>query len=110
VDNGHEIHLEHRVDVAGLLLLEQAAGHQAGVVDEQVYRREAARIALDRLARGEVERHGAHLSGPAGRRHGRRSLAAHAAEEEVERAAGQLRRDGPADAAARAGHEGGLSI
>jgi len=108
VDDAHEVHLEHRVDVAGLLLLEQAAGHEAGVVHEQVDRREAGGAVLDGLSGREVE---LHIAGLAGGRGGRvRRVTPHAAEEQAERAPGELLRDRPADPAARAGDQRGLSL
>jgi len=111
VHEAHEVHLEHRVDVVGLLLLEQAAGHEAGVVHEQLHPREAGSALLYGLARGEVELDVADLARAAGRRGGRIGrVAAHPAEEQAERALRELLGDGPADPAARAGHERGLSL
>jgi len=111
VDDAHEVHLEHRVDVAGLLLLEQAAGHEAGVVHEQVDRREAGGAVLDGLSGREVELHIAGLASAPGGRGGRvRRVAPHAAEEQAERAPGELLRNRPADPAARAGDQRGLSL
>ena len=62
-----QVDLEHRVDLLGVLLLEQPAGHQAGVVDEQVHRGERRARPLDRL-RGQVDLHRPDLAGAAGRR------------------------------------------
>jgi len=112
VHETHEIDLEHRVDRLGVLLLEQSAGHEAGVVHEQVDRRQLAGGRLDRLAAGEVHAHGTHLARAAGRRVERREAlrVAGAAEQQAERPFGQLLRHGAADAAVRAGHERGLSL
>ena len=57
--DGDEVDLEHRVDRFHVLLLEQAARHQPGVVDEQVDRRElggervGARVGLPAV--GQIE-------------------------------------------------------
>ena len=59
-----EVDLEHRVDRVHVLLLEQPAGHLAGVVDEQVDRRarsSAATHASIDSRLGEVDAHRAHL-------------------------------------------------
>jgi len=45
-----EVHLEHRVDVVEWLLLQQPARHQAGVVDQDVDRRQSRDGLLDALA------------------------------------------------------------
>ena len=107
VHDRDQVDLEHRVDLVDVLLLEQAAGHEAGVVDEQVDVRQRRGATLDRLARREIERDGAHLTGAARRRRGRLEAVgvAHAVEQQVEPAGGELGGDRAADAAVRAGDE-----
>jgi len=72
VNHPHEVHLQHRVDVIEVLLLEQAPGHQAGVVHNQVDARgqlsKAVDALVDRFTGGQVDRHGAHLLRPRHRR------------------------------------------
>jgi len=111
VDEPDEVHLEHRVDVVDLLLLEQAAGHQPGVVHEQIQLRQRGRRGVDRVSVREVHAHRPHLHRTAVR-HVERLEAlgvAHAAQEQRERAARELRGDRAADAAVRSGHERCLS-
>jgi len=110
VDHAEEVHLEHRVDVVELLLLEQATGHQAGVVHEQADAVELGdRIAalVDRLARGQVHPRRAHRLRAAGSRvDGLEGLGlAHAGEHQLERPRGQLLGDRAADPAVGARHE-----
>ena len=106
-----EVDLEHRVDVLDVLLLQQAAGHPPGVVDEQADRVEvvAERVdaRVDRLARGEVHRDGADLARAAGRQRRRLigSWVTHAGEDGPHGARGELGHDGLADAAIGPGDE-----
>src|ERR1700735_3905567 len=71
MDNPHQVHLEHRVYLVDRLLLQQSAGHQPGVVHEQVdllqvIAKPCAR-SLDVRLRGEVDMHGTNLPGCTGR-------------------------------------------
>jgi len=102
-----EVDLEHRVDVVGLLLLEQAAGHEARVVHEQIDRGQLARRRLDRLAGREVHGDVARLARAAGRRRGGVGVrGAHSAQQQRERARRELLRYRAPDASARSGYEG----
>jgi len=106
MDEPDQIDLEHRVDVVRVLLLEQAAGHEPGVVDEQIERRQRAGRLLDGLPRREVDGEVSDLARPARRRSGRLGVGgAHAAEEQLERARSKLLGNRTSDAAARAGYE-----
>ena len=89
-----QVDLEHRVDRLHVLLLEQPAGHLAGVVDEQVdvlVQRVGARV--DRLAAGEVHAHRADLG--AARDQLERAGVAHAREHEPQRPASASHRARP---------------
>ena len=86
--------------------LEQATGHEAGVVDEQVHvRQRRGAPSIDSRSTGRARR-----PAPRGRRRRRRGRleaagVAHAVEEQVEPAGGELGQDRAADAAVRAGDE-----
>jgi hypothetical protein len=58
-----EVDLEHRVDLVEVLVLEQPAGHAAGVVDEDVDVLGVERVVggVDRVAAAEVHPHRAHV-------------------------------------------------
>ena len=106
VGDRDEVDLEHRVDRVHLLLLEQPAGHLAGVVDEQVDVAQVERVdaGVDRLAAGEVHADRAdaldRLEGVG---------VAHAGEHEPHRPGGERLAHGAADAAVGAGDEGGAA-
>ena len=103
VRDADEVDLEHRVHRVHVLLLEQPAGHLAGVVDQEVDRlvdRRGARV--DRLAAREV-----HADRADALDRLERVGVAHAGEHELHRAGGERLREGAADAAVGAGDERG---
>jgi hypothetical protein len=113
VRDGHEVDLHERVHVGHVLLFEQAGGELPGVVDQHVDIGElvAQRVGrgVDRLARGQVDVHGANLGRAAGRRDDglERLEVADAGQHELQRAPGELLDHCAADAAAGAGDECG---
>ena len=111
LDRAEQVDLEHRVDLVEVLLLEQATGHAAGVIDEQidlVAPLEPGERLLDRLARGEVHSHGPHLD-PS--RDGiEAGGVADPGEDEPERLSREPLDDGAADSAVGARDEGGRSV
>jgi len=107
MDQSDQVHLEHLVDLAHVLLLEQAAGHDSGVIDQNVDRRQLPARGVDRLSAREIEPHRAHLARPPTRRLDRLEALrrAHAGQQQVKPSGGQLLGDRAADAAVRAGNE-----
>jgi len=111
---GHrdEVDLEHRVDLVEVLLLEQAAGETAGVVDEQIDVRQSGSAPIDRRARGQVDLDGADLARAARRGDDRVHLAGRPrpGEQQRERLARQRLGDRAADAAVGAGDQRRLPL
>ena len=121
VGDADEVDLEHRVHQLHVLLLEQSAGDQAGVVEQHVDAPEiiaeliAARV--DLRARRKVHVNGADLPGsddagatvraPCGRHLDELRLVAHAGQDERDRLGGQPLHERPPDPAVGAGDEHG---